>query len=82
MPDYRELVDFIVRRLVTNPDEVRVEAETDDRGVTAVTIRVAPDDVGRVIGKRGGTINSIRLLAKAAAVKVNDRVEVDILEDE
>ncbi|NLK19129.1 MAG: KH domain-containing protein, partial [Synergistaceae bacterium] len=53
MPDYKELVDFIVKRLVTNPDEVRVEAETDERGVTAVTIRVAPDDVGRVIGKRG-----------------------------
>ena len=81
MPDYKELVDFIVKRLVTNPDEVRVEAETDERGVTAVTIRVAPDDVGRGIGKRGATINSIRLLAKAAAVKVNDRVEVDILED-
>lgn len=81
MPDYKELVDFIVRRLVTNPDAVLVEAETDDKGVTAVSIRVAPDDVGRVIGKRGATINSIRLLAKAAAVKVNDRVEVDILED-
>ncbi|MDD3390511.1 MAG: KH domain-containing protein, partial [Synergistaceae bacterium] len=39
-------------------------------------------DVGRVIGKRGATINAIRLLAKAAAVKVNDRVNVDIIEDE
>jgi hypothetical protein len=82
MPDYRELVEFIVRRLVTDPDSVRVNAETDDRGVTAVTIRVAPDDVGRVIGKRGATINAVRLLAKAAAVKVNDRVDVDIIEDE
>ena len=82
MPDYRELVEFIVRRLVTDPDSVRVEAETDDRGVTAVTIHVAQDDVGRVIGKRGATINAVRLLAKAAAVKVNDRVDVDIVEDE
>ncbi|HRX25569.1 MAG TPA: KH domain-containing protein [Aminivibrio sp.] len=82
MPDYRELVEFIVRRLVTDPDSVRVEAETDDRDVTAVTIHVAQDDVGRVIGKRGATINAVRLLAKAAAVKVNDRVDVDIVEGE
>lgn len=82
MPDYRELVDFIVRRLVTSPDSVQVKAETDDRGVVAVTIRVALEDVGRVIGKRGATINALRLLAKAAAVKANDRVDVDIIEDE
>jgi len=50
--------------------------------VTAVTIHVAQDDVGRVIGKRGATINAVRLLAKAAAVKANDRVDVDIVEDE
>ncbi len=82
MPDYRELVEFIVRRLVTQPDEVHVSEQTDERGVTAITIRVAPEDVGRVIGKRGATINAIRLVAKASAVKVNDRVDVDIVEDE
>lgn len=81
MPDYRELVEFIVSRLVTDPDGVKVESGTDDRGVTEISIRVSPEDVGRVIGKRGATINAIRLLAKAAAVKVNDRVEVDIIED-
>jgi len=82
MPDYRELVEFIVRRLVTTPDSVQVESRTDDHGVASVSIRVAPEDVGRVIGKRGATINAVRLLAKAAAVKVNDRVDVDIIEDE
>lgn len=82
MPDYRELVEFIVRRLVTQPDEVHVSEQPDERGVTAITIRVAPEDVGRVIGKRGATINAIRLVAKASAVKVNDRVDVDIVEDE
>jgi len=82
MPDYGELVDFVVRRLVTQPDEVHVTERTDERGVSAITIRVAPEDVGRVIGKRGATINAIRLVAKAAAVKVNDRVDVDIVEDE
>lgn len=82
MPDYRELVEFVVRRLVTQPDEVQISEQTDERGVTAITIRVAPEDVGRVIGKRGATINAIRLVAKASAVKVNDRVDVDIVEDE
>ena len=81
MPDYRELVEFVVRRLVTEPDKVQVSAEDDDHGFISVRIRVAPEDVGRVIGKRGATINAIRLLAKAAAVKENDRVDVDILED-
>ncbi len=82
MPDYRELVEFIVRRLVTQPDEVQISEQTDERGVTAITIRVAPEDVGRGIGNRGAPINAIRLVAKASAVKVNDRVDVDIVEDE
>mgnify|MGYP003587244347 CR=1 FL=1 len=82
MPDYRELVEFVVRRLVTMPDSVQVSSRMDDRGVIRVSIRVAPEDTGRVIGKHGATINSIRLISKAAAVKANDMVDVDILEDE
>ena len=82
MPDYRELVEFIVKRLVLQPEHVDVSERTDDRGVTAITIRVAREDIGRVIGKKGATINAIRLVAKAAAVKVNDRVDDDISEDE
>ena len=82
MPDYRELVEFIVKRLVLQPEHVDVSERTDDGGVTAITIRVAREDIGRVIGKKGATINAIRLVAKAAAVKVNDRVDVDISEDE
>lgn len=82
MPDYRELVEYIVKRLVLQPEHVDVSERTDDRGVTAITIRVAREDIGRVIGKKGATINAIRLVAKAAAVKVNDRVDVDISEDE
>ncbi len=82
MSDYRELVEFIVRRLVTLPDQVSVTSETGEGDVTLISIRVAAEDVGRVIGKRGGTINSIRLLAKAAAVKENARVDVDIVEEE
>ena len=82
MVDYKELVEFIVKRLVTQPDDVEVKVETkEDRGVIKIQIRVAHEDVGRVIGKRGATINAIRLLAKAAAVKAGERVDVDIIED-
>ncbi len=80
MPDYRTLVEYIVQRLVTHPDEVHVETDTDSRGVIKVSIRAAQDDIGRIIGKRGATINSIRLLTKASAVKSSDRVDVDIEE--
>ena len=80
MVNYKELVEFIVKHLVTQPDSVEVENGEEDGG-SKVLIRVAHEDVGRVIGKRGATINAIRLLAKAAAVKAGERVDVDIVED-
>ncbi|MBR1602864.1 MAG: KH domain-containing protein [Synergistaceae bacterium] len=80
MVNYKELVEFIVKHLVTQPDAVIVE-KSDEESWTKVLIRVAHEDVGRIIGKRGATINSIRLLAKAAAVKAGERVDVDIVEE-
>ncbi len=80
MVDYKELVEFIVKHLVTQPESVGVEIESGENN-NKVLIRVAHEDVGRVIGKRGATINAIRLLAKAAAVKAGERVDVDIVED-
>lgn len=81
MPDYGALIESIVRRLVRDPESVRVDSEAQGNGVFEVKIRVAPEDIGRVIGKRGATVNALRLLAKAAAVKSNEKVVVDILED-
>lgn len=80
MVNYKELVEFIVKHLVTQPDVVEVES-SEGEGGSKILIRVAHEDVGRVIGKRGATINAIRLLAKAAAVKAGERVDVDIIED-
>ena len=80
MVNYKELVEFIVKHLVTQPDTVEVGCSEEDGG-SKILIRVAHEDVGRVIGKRGATINAIRLLAKAAAVKAGERVDVDIIED-
>jgi len=80
MANYKELVEYIVKYLVTQPEAVSVESNDSEGGVK-VMIRVAHEDVGRIIGKRGATINAIRLLAKAAAVKAGERVDVDIVEE-
>lgn len=81
MPEYGNLVEYLVRRLVTQPDKVRVAEKRSDLGAVLVTIEVATEDIGRVIGKRGATINAIRLIAKAAAVKSGEKVDVDVEED-
>lgn len=78
MPDYGGIVEYIVRRLVNQPDMVKVTSDRSDSGAVMVTISTASEDVGRVIGKRGATINAIRLVAKAAAVKPGEKVDVDL----
>lgn len=81
MANYVDLVDLIVRRLVTKPEAVRVEEDRSEGGVILVTIRVDSEDVGRVIGKKGSTINAIRHVAKAASIKSGEKVDVDVEED-
>ena len=81
MANYVDLGDLIVRRLVTKPEAVRVEEDRSDGGVILVTIRVDSEDVGRVIGKKGSTINAIRHVAKAASIKSGEKVDVDVKED-
>ena len=77
----RDLVEFCVRALVSDPDAVRVEELDTDDG-TVLEVHVANDDLGRVIGREGRVANAIRTLAKAAAT-ANDagRVMVEIVED-
>lgn len=81
MADYVDLVELIVKRLVTKPDEVKVSEDRSDSGAILVTIKVADDDIGRVIGKKGSTINAIRHVAKAASIKSGEKVDVDVEED-
>jgi predicted RNA-binding protein YlqC (UPF0109 family) len=73
-----ELVEFIARSLVDNPDEVDVQrVEEDD--VIVIELRVAPDDMGKVIGKQGRIAKAIRTVVKAASLKENKRVTVEII---
>lgn len=79
MVDYADLVKTIVTRLVAKPEDVEVKQEVAD-GKVKVSIKVNPEDMGRVIGKAGATIKSIRVIAKAAAIKSKDKVDVVVEE--
>ena len=81
MPDYIELVDLIVRKLVTKPDEVKISENRSDSGAVLLSIKVAEEDIGRVIGKKGSTINATRHVAKAASIKSGEKVDVDVEEE-
>jgi len=74
-----ELLEFLVRALVEDPDAVEVE-ELEEDGDLVYEITVADGDLGRVIGKGGRVANAIRTIAKAAAVRIDRRVIVDILD--
>jgi len=74
-PTATSVLDLLVTSLVDEPDAVRVDS-FEQRGKVRLEVRVGPDDMGRVIGKRGRVANSIRTVVRAAAVR--DDVEVDI----
>ncbi len=76
----RELLEYLVRGLVDNPDEVRaVEVRQDDR-TTVLELSVAQADYGNVIGRGGRTASALRTVIKAAAAKDGRRVFIDIVD--
>lgn len=75
----KQLVEDIAKALVDNPDEVVVR-EIAGEQVTVLELRVAPADLGKVIGKQGRTARSIRTLLGAAGMKLNRRFTLEILE--
>jgi len=74
-----ELIEFLVKSLVEEPEAVVVE-ELEEEGDLVYEVSVAEGDLGRVIGKGGRVANAIRTIAKAAAVRMDRRVIVDILD--
>ena len=76
----KELLEYLVRELVDEPDEVQVEEVENDRGVL-LTLRVAKDDMSKVIGRGGRTARAIRVVMKAAAVREGIRhMHVEIVD--
>lgn len=76
----KELLEYLVRELVDDPGSVAVEEFEEDDGTLVLELSVGEDDYGKVIGRGGRTANALRLVVKAAAVKEDRRVLVDIVE--
>ena len=73
------VLDYLVRALVDEPDDVQVDA-VDRSGGVQLEVRVAPGDMGRIIGRRGRTAQAIRAVTRAAAVKDGVDVNIEFLE--
>jgi predicted RNA-binding protein YlqC (UPF0109 family) len=76
----KQLMLEIVQALVDKPEQVSVEM-IDDQGSTVIRLRVAHDDIGKVIGKQGRTARSLRTILGAASMKLHHRFALDILEE-
>ncbi len=75
----KELLEYLARELVDNPDGVRVTESQDDRGVL-LQLHVDPDDMGKVIGRGGRIARAIRQVVKTAAIRDGVYVHVDIVD--
>jgi predicted RNA-binding protein YlqC (UPF0109 family) len=75
-----ELVKYLVTALVDNPDQVKLTESTDETNTTIINLQVAPQDMGRVIGKNGKIISAIRELAKVKAIKQGKKVRLILQE--
>jgi predicted RNA-binding protein YlqC (UPF0109 family) len=75
----KDLIVFIAQRLVDKPDEVDVTVREEDDSIT-VELRVAQDDLGKVIGKQGRTVRAMRTVLSAAVAKNNKRSRLEIVE--
>jgi uncharacterized protein len=77
----KELLEYLARGLVDEPDEVLVNEVREDDGTVILELSVAGDDYGSIIGRGGRTATALRTIVKTAAVKDGNRVFVDIVDD-
>jgi predicted RNA-binding protein YlqC (UPF0109 family) len=75
----QDFVEYVVKSLVSNPEAVKIERTIDEKGVL-LELTVDPEDLGRVIGKRGGTAQSIRTLLRALGTKNDARYNLKIVD--
>ena len=76
----KELVEYLAKSLVNNPDAVEVK-ETQGDTASVLELKVAKEDLGRIIGKQGRTARSIRTILNAAASRTNRKVVLEIVEE-
>jgi len=75
----KELIEYIAKSIVDEPDEVKVEEETDEEGLLTLKLQVADEDKGRVIGKQGRIAEAMRSLLRVKAAKASSRVRLEIV---
>lgn len=76
----KELIEYLARALVSHPDAVEVK-ETEGDTASILELKVAKEDLGRIIGKQGRTAKSIRTIVNAAASRANRKVVLEIIEE-
>lgn len=79
--NYQELLEYVVKALVDNPDDVTVERKVDEMGVL-LTLKVHAQDMGQIVGRQGSTARAIRTLVRIAGLKAHARVNLKIEEPE
>ena len=77
----QHFVEYIVKTLVNNPDKVKIDRTIDEKGVL-LSLEVDPEDVGRIIGRRGATAQSIRTLLRALGTKNDARYNLKIINND
>ena len=77
----KPLVEFIVRALVDKPDAVELRTVLGAEGQTLYEVKVAPEDIGKVIGRDGRTVNALRTVLAAAALKKGEKARLEIIDD-
>ncbi len=77
----KAFVEFVVRSVATRPEAVEVE-ESEQAGLRVFRIRVAPEDVGRVIGRQGQVIQAMRTILRAVAARRGERVQVELAQEQ
>ena len=75
-----DVLEYIAKALVDHPDDVSITEVEDEDGETVLELRVHPDDMGKIIGKRGRTAKAIRTMVKAAATRDGSSAAVEIVE--
>lgn len=76
----KELLEVIAKALVNSPDEVRVAERTEEDGTLVLELSVAPEDMGKVIGKKGRIAKAIRTVVKTAASRNDQKIFIDIVD--
>lgn len=76
----KQLLEYIVPNIVNHPEDVVIN-ETEENGVINLSIKVNPEDMGRIIGKSGKVIKAIRQIGRIIAIKKGVRVNIDVIDE-